>query len=235
MLLWDALRIRKIASEPLKISASLRLLADLHFSKEENMHAALFYEECARHLKEHDMNDPHLPLVLIDLARTKYRLGEYAESMIFFEEALALYERTLDHDDDRIANLQYEMGVLAFQMGDREQGEACFRHFIRIRKMKGTNGENGHLDEGVANALFVLGSLHWATKKRDLAHDCWVEALDILPNFSCPTAVVGTCTKACTIFRKTSAFSKSCFFLGGCFSSLRGIFLCTGGIIIHVC
>jgi len=111
MLLWDALRIRKITSEPLKISATLRLLADLHFSKEENMHAALFYEECSFQLKEYDMNDPHLPLVLIDLARTKDRLGEYSESMNFFEEALSLYERSLDHDDDRIASLQYEMGV----------------------------------------------------------------------------------------------------------------------------
>ena len=174
MLLWDALRIRKISSEPLKISATLRLLADLHFSKEENMHAALFYEECARHLKDHDMKDPHLPLVLIDLARTKDRLGEYSDSMNFFEEALALYEHSLANDDDRIASLQYEMGVLAFQMGDRERGEGCFRHFIRIRKSKGSD-----LDEGVANALFVLGSLHWATKKRDLAHDCWVEALEI--------------------------------------------------------
>ena len=106
-----ALRIRKITSEPLKISATLRLLADLHFSKEENMHAALFYEECSFQLKEYDMNDPHLPLVLIDLARTKDRLGEYSESMNFFEEALSLYERSLDHDDDRIASLQYEMGV----------------------------------------------------------------------------------------------------------------------------
>ena len=174
MLLWDALRIRKISSEPLKISATLRLLADLHFSKEENMHAALFYEECARHLKEHDLNDPHLPLVLIDLARTKDRLGEYRDSMSTFEEALSLYERSLDHDDDRIASLQYEMGVLAFQIGDRERGEACFRQFIRIRKSKGSD-----LDEGVANALFVLGSLHWATKKRDLALDCWTEALEI--------------------------------------------------------
>lgn len=174
MLLWDALRIRKIASEPLKISATLRLLADLHFSKEENMHAALFYEECARHLKEHDMHDPHLPLVLIDLARTKDRLGEYSESMNFFEEALTLYEHALDHDDDRIASLQYEMGVLAFQMGERDRGEDCFRHFIRIRKSKGTG-----MDEGVANALFVLGSLHWATKKRDLAQECWHEALEI--------------------------------------------------------
>jgi len=174
MLLWDALRIRKIASEPLKISATLRLLADLHFSKEENMHAALFYEECARHLKEHDMHDPHLPLVLIDLARTKDRLGEYAESMNFFEEALGLYEHSLDRDDDRIASLQYEMGVLAFQMGERDRGEECFRHFIRIRKCKGSS-----MDEGVANALFVLGSLHWATKKRDLAQECWHEALEI--------------------------------------------------------
>ncbi|KAL7545548.1 hypothetical protein ACHAWF_008898 [Thalassiosira exigua] len=175
MLLWDALRIRKIASEPLKISATLRLLADLHFSKEENMHAALFYEECARQLKEHDIKDPHLPLVLIDLARTKDRLGEYSESMNFFEEALGLYYHTLDHDDDRIASLQYEMGVLAFQMGERDRGEDCFRHFIRIRKSKG----NAQMDEGVANALFVLGSLHWACKKRDLAQDCWNEALEI--------------------------------------------------------
>jgi tetratricopeptide (TPR) repeat protein len=174
MLLWDALRIRKIASEPLKISATLRLLADLHFSKEENMHAALFYEECARHLKEHDMKDPHLPLVLIDLARTKDRLGDYTESMNFFEKALSIYEHSLDYDDDRIASLQYEMGVLAFQMGDRDRGEECFRQFIRIRKSKGSN-----MDEGVANALFVLGSLHWATKKKDLAHDSWVEALEI--------------------------------------------------------
>jgi len=174
MLLWDALRIRKIASEPLKISATLRLLADLHFSKEENMHAALFYEECARHLKEHDMKDPHLPLVLIDLARTKDRLGDYTESMNFFEEALSIYEHSLDYDDDRIASLLYEMGVLAFQMGDRDRGEECFRQFIRIRKSKGSS-----MDEGVANALFVLGSLHWATKKKDLAHDSWVEALEI--------------------------------------------------------
>lgn len=174
MLLWDALRIRKISSEPLKISATLRLLADLHFSKEENMHAALFYEECARHLKEHDMSDPHLPLVLIDLARTKDRLGEYRDSMSIFEEALSLYENSLDHDDDRVASLQYEMGVLAFQIGDRDRGEACFRQFIRIRKSKGSD-----LDEGVANALFVLGSLHWALKKKDLALDCWTEALEI--------------------------------------------------------
>lgn len=25
----------------------------------------------------------------------------------------------------------------------------------------------------------MLGSLHWATKKRDLALDCWTEALEI--------------------------------------------------------
>ncbi|KAL3777525.1 hypothetical protein ACHAWO_005509 [Cyclotella atomus] len=181
MLLWDALRIRKISSEPLKISATLRLLADLHFSKEENMHAALFYEECARHLKEHDMSDPHLPLVLIDLARTKDRLGEYRESMSTFEEALSLYERSLDHDDDRVASLQYEMGVLAFQIGDRVRGEACFKNFIRIRKSKGSD-----LDEGVANALFVLGSLHWAMKKKDLALDCWTEALDIFVGLGRP-------------------------------------------------
>mmetsp|Transcript_24424 Transcript_24424/g.54664 ORF Transcript_24424/g.54664 Transcript_24424/m.54664 type:complete len:1002 (+) Transcript_24424:261-3266(+) len=174
MLLWDALRIRKISSDPLKIAATLRLLADLHFSKEENMHSALFYEECARHLKEHDIHDPHLPLVLIDLARTKDRLGEYQGSMNFFEEALSLYEHSLDYDDDRIASLQYEMGVLAFQMGERERGEECFRQFIRIRKAKGSK-----MDEGVANALFVLGSLHWACKRKDLAQDCWVEALDI--------------------------------------------------------
>jgi tetratricopeptide (TPR) repeat protein len=138
------------------------------------MHAALFYEECARHLKEHDMSDPHLPLVLIDLARTKDRLGEYDESMNFFEEALGFYGRSLNQDDDRIASLQYEMGVLAFQMGERVRGEQCFRHFIRIRKSKGSK-----MDEGVANALFVLGSLHWATKKRDHAQDCWQEALGI--------------------------------------------------------
>lgn len=120
------------------------------------------------------------------------------------EEALGLYEHSLDHDDDRIASLQYEMGVstgifldilllfsllllmhlkhtmcyahqvLAFQMGERDRGEECFRHFIRIRKSKGST-----MDEGVANALFVLGSLHWATKKRDVAQDCWNEALEI--------------------------------------------------------
>jgi len=44
------------------------------------------------------------------------------------------------------------MGVLAFQMGERERGEECFRQFIRIRKAKGSE-----MDEGVANALFVLG------------------------------------------------------------------------------
>jgi len=49
-------------------------------------------------------------------------------------------------------SLQYEMGVLAFQMGERERGEECFRQFIRIRKAKGSE-----MDEGVANALFVLG------------------------------------------------------------------------------
>ena len=59
-------------------------------------------------------------------------------------------------------------------MGERDRGEECFRHFIRIRKLKGSS-----MDEGVANALFVLGSLHWATKKRDLAQDCWHEALEI--------------------------------------------------------
>jgi hypothetical protein len=45
MLLWDALRIRKIASEPLKISATLRLLADLHFSKEENVSCLAFFDD----------------------------------------------------------------------------------------------------------------------------------------------------------------------------------------------
>ena len=173
-LLWDALRIRKLSSEPLKLASSLRLLADLHFSKNENMHAALFYEECALHLKEHNMADPHLPLVLIDLARTKDRLGEYIESMNFFEEALRFYENALDQDDELIASLQYEMGVLAFQMGERTRGELCFRQFIRIRKTKGNR-----IDEGVANALFVLGSLHWAMKKRDDACACWTEALEI--------------------------------------------------------
>ena len=59
-------------------------------------------------------------------------------------------------------------------MGERDRGEECFRHFIRIRKSKGSS-----MDEGVANALFVLGSLHWATKKRDLAQECWHQALDI--------------------------------------------------------
>ena len=44
------------------------------------------------------------------------------------------------------------MGVLAFQMGERDRGEECFRQFIRIRKAKGSK-----VDEGVANALFVLG------------------------------------------------------------------------------
>ncbi len=50
MLLWDALRIRKIASEPLKISATLRLLADLHFSKEENVSCLSF---------SYDLNTAH--------------------------------------------------------------------------------------------------------------------------------------------------------------------------------
>jgi tetratricopeptide (TPR) repeat protein len=71
--------------------------------------------------------------------------------------------------------------VLAFQIGDRDRGEACFKQFIRIRKSKGSD-----LDEGVANALFVLGSLHWAMKKKDLALDCWTEALDIFVGLGRP-------------------------------------------------
>lgn len=63
MLLWDALRIRKIASEPLKISATLRLLADLHFSKEENMHAACEYHIIFTAVSFHSRSlvKPHIP------------------------------------------------------------------------------------------------------------------------------------------------------------------------------
>ena len=65
--------------------------------------------------------------------------------------------------------------VLAFEMGEQDKGEECFRHFIRIRKSKGSS-----MDKDVAHALFVLGSHHLATTKRDLAQDCWVKALKIV-------------------------------------------------------
>ena len=42
-------------------------------------------------------------------------------------------------------------------MGERDRGEECFRHFIRIRKSKGSS-----MDEGVATASARRGAqLHW--------------------------------------------------------------------------
>ena len=108
------------------------------------------------------------PLLVSCRMLPAFREFTRGESLPFF------YENALDQDDELIASLQYEMGVLAFQMGERTRGELCFRQFIRIRKTKGNR-----IDEGVANALFVLGSLHWAMKKRDDACACWTEALEI--------------------------------------------------------
>uniref|UniRef100_A0A7S4R8R9 Kinesin motor domain-containing protein n=1 Tax=Ditylum brightwellii TaxID=49249 RepID=A0A7S4R8R9_9STRA len=175
LLLYDALRIRKIENNSLKVSATLRAMGDLHVAKREYLHAELFYDECLRDQKSNrGYNDKSLPDIMVDLARVKIKLGEHTEAMKYFDEALDVRTMTLGPEHPLTASLHYEIGQLAFQVGDCEHGERSLDNFIQLRKRKGQ--ENDFL---VGNAFFTLGTLYAAKKQKDSAKFYWTEALQI--------------------------------------------------------
>eukprot|EP00957_Ditylum_brightwellii_P181111 13796452-Ditylum_brightwellii.AAC.1 len=90
---------------------------------------------------------------MVDLARVKIKLGEHTEAMKYFDEALDVRTMTLGPEHPLTASLHYEIGQLAFQVGDCEHGERSLDNFIQLRKRKGQ--ENDFL---VGNAFFTLGT-----------------------------------------------------------------------------
>lgn len=173
LVLWDTLKIRETASDFIKVAETLRLLADLHVIKEEYMHAAMFYEECWRHQKEHaGYNDESTPEVLMKLGGVKAKMGDHDEALAYFEQVIDIWSMRLDADDLRMAQVHFQKAMSAFGHGDDQKGVESLEEFVRIRQLKGDGN-----DPEVANALYNLGNVYGKRHEYETAHSCWLEAL----------------------------------------------------------
>ena len=86
-LYWDALRIRRLHEEPVKVAETLKNLGDTHAAKDENELAMECYKECLR-IRQRELGDRHEEVadVLIAVGDTHSQLDSFEEAMHSYHE-----------------------------------------------------------------------------------------------------------------------------------------------------
>jgi tetratricopeptide (TPR) repeat protein len=86
-LLWDALRIRKLLNDRIKVSETLKNIGNVHREKQEYELAIECYEECLR-IRRSELGDDHEKVAdaLIAIGNVQSDLGNTDEAMRSYED-----------------------------------------------------------------------------------------------------------------------------------------------------
>jgi tetratricopeptide (TPR) repeat protein len=174
-LLWDALRIRKLQEDHIKVSETLKNIGNVHREKQEQELAVECYEECLR-IRKAELGPDHEKVAdaLIAMGNVLSDMQRTDEAMRSYQEALKI--RTLvfgEHDESVAAVLQY-MGTLEFKANNHAKARDLLTEFIRIRRDNGTKN-----DADYVNVLFMIGNIHKMQGHEAEARLCWTEAYQV--------------------------------------------------------
>lgn len=174
-LLWDALRIRKLQEDHVKVSETLKNIGNVHREKQEQELAVECYEECLR-IRRAELGPEHEKVAdaLIAMGNVQSDMQRTEEAMRSYQEALKI--RTFvfgEHDESVAAVLQY-MGTMEFRAGNHIKARDLLTEFIRIRRDNGTKSDGDYV-----NVLFMIGNIHKMQGREAEARLCWTEAYQV--------------------------------------------------------
>merc|ERR1712003_57163 len=109
--LWQALKIRKMNNDNIKIAETLKNIGDVHKQEEEFHLATQCYDECLR-LRRHKLGShcEEVAEVLIARGTTQKDNQNNKEAKQFYEEALTIRIQLYSESDDRVAEVLFLMG-----------------------------------------------------------------------------------------------------------------------------
>merc|ERR1712113_479929 len=178
-LLWDALRIRKLHQDNVKVSEVLKNIGNVHREKEELELAIECYKECLRIRRAEPGLEEKVADALIAMGNIQSDMQRTEEAMQSYQEALKI--RTLvfgEHDESVALVLQY-MGTLEFRTNNYDKARDLLTEFIRIRRENSTKNDGDY-----ANVLFMIGNIHKVLGQEAEAKLCWSEAYTVFQELS---------------------------------------------------
>jgi tetratricopeptide (TPR) repeat protein len=175
-LLLDALRIRKIQKEDMKISETLKNIGNVHREKQEYDLAVELYQECLR-IRRQGLGDDHEKVAdaLIALGNVHGEMEQIDDAIREYQEALKI--RTLAHgeNDESVAVVLQYMGTMEFRCGDLDRARSYLDEFVRIRH------HNDALDDvDYINVMFVIGNIHMIQGDENAANRYWSDAYHVV-------------------------------------------------------
>lgn len=180
-LLWDALRIRKLQEDHIKVSETLKNIGNVHRQKDELELALECYEECLR-IRRFELGPDHEKVADVLIAMGNV----HNENILQAEEAKKLYKEALDirkhvfgeHDESVAIVLKY-MGTIEFRANNHGRARDLLTEFIQIRRDNDT-----HNDGDYVNILFTIGNIHKMEGNEAEAKLCWNEAYQVFQQYS---------------------------------------------------
>lgn len=179
-LLWDALRIRKLQEDHIKVSETLKNIGNVHREKDELELALECYEECLR-IRRFELGPNHEKVADVLVAMGSV----HNENPLKAEEAKQLYKEALDirkhvlgeHDESVAVVLQY-MGTIEFRANNHARARDLLTEFIQIRRDNDAKNDGNYV-----NVLYMIGNIHKMEGNEVEAKLCWNEAYQVFQQY----------------------------------------------------
>jgi len=171
-LLWDALRIRKLQQDHVKVSETLKNIGNVHKEKNELELAIECYEECLR-IRKAELGPKHEKVAdtLIAMGNIHSDMLKMKEAMKSYQEALKIRTLVFGAHDERVATVLQFMGTMEFRANNHGNASDLLNEFIRIRR-----DNNAKKGGDYVNVLFIIGNIHKMEGREAEAKSVWNEA-----------------------------------------------------------
>ena len=175
-LLLEALRIRKIHKEVMKISETLKNIGNIKREKQEYDQAVELYQECLR-IRREELGDDNEKVAdaLIALGNVHGEMEQIDDAIREYQEALKIRTLTHDGNHESVAVVLQYMGTAEFRCGDLDRARSYLDEFVRIRR---------HIhaldDVDYINVMFVIGNIHMIQGNENAANRHWSDAYRVV-------------------------------------------------------
>ncbi len=157
------------------VRAVNRAFPEVEFTRWQHCQQLLPHAQvCARLIEQWDMNFPEAAQLLHRAGSYLQARGQYQEAEPLLQQALAIYERTLEPDHPDVATSLHDLATLYWEQGKYAQAEPLFQQALDIREK--TLGLK-HPD--VAISLNDLALVYWDWGKYAQAEPLFQRALAI--------------------------------------------------------
>ena len=172
--LRDALRIRKLQGDRIKISETLKNIGNAHRSKQEYKSAMESYKECL-HIRQRELGreNDKVADALVAIGNILADLSKPKDAMEAYQEALGIRARLFGDLDASLAPILQAMGMLDFHGKNYDRAMQLLNDYISIRK-----GNKSARDSEYVNVLFTIGNIYQLRHDDEQAKKAWTEAYE---------------------------------------------------------